>query len=266
MPDTLFQGIFDTQLTAVIAPEQFLLCVGASLVIGLVLCAMMLWRTRPSTGFAVTLATLPAVVCVVIMMVNGNVGAGVAVAGAFSLVRFRSAPGSAREIGAIFAAMGAGLMAGMGYLGYAALFALILGGITMAYHALGFGGGNAALRCRTLHITIPEDLDYTGVFDPILAQYATKSELKQVKTTNMGSLFKLTYDLTLRDGGQEKALIDTAMEIWRSPCASRRPDRPDYEQEERYETNRYATAEHFVAAQWLPEHRRRFFQQHPRIG
>ena len=143
------------------------------------------------------------------MMVNGNVGAGVAVAGAFSLVRFRSAPGSAREIGAIFAAMGAGLMAGMGYLGYAALFALILGGITMAYHALGFGGGNAALRCRTLHITIPEDLDYTGVFDPILAQYATKSELKQVKTTNMGSLFKLTYDLTLRDGGQEKALIDT---------------------------------------------------------
>ena len=189
MPDTLFQGIFDTQLTAVIAPEQFLLCVGASLVIGLVLCAMMLWRTRPSTGFAVTLATLPAVVCVVIMMVNGNVGAGVAVAGAFSLVRFRSAPGSAREIGAIFAAMGAGLMAGMGY--------------------LGFGGGNAALRCRTLHITIPEDLDYTGVFDPILAQYATKSELKQVKTTNMGSLFKLTYDLTLRDGGQEKALIDT---------------------------------------------------------
>ena len=81
MPDTLFQGIFDTQLTAVIAPEQFLLCVGASLVIGLVLCAMMLWRTRPSTGFAVTLATLPAVVCVVIMMVNGNVGAGVAVAG-----------------------------------------------------------------------------------------------------------------------------------------------------------------------------------------
>ena len=183
MPDTLFQGIFDTQLTAVIAPEQFLLCVGASLVIGLVLCAMMLWRTRPSTGFAVTLATLPAVVCVVIMMVNGNVGAGVAVAGAFSLVRFRSAPGSAREIGAIFAAMGAGLMAGMGYLGYAALFAL--------------------------HITIPEDLDYTGVFDPILAQYATKSELKQVKTTNMGSLFKLTYDLTLRDGGQEKALIDT---------------------------------------------------------
>ena len=208
MLETIFRGVFDTQLTNTITPEQFLLCVGSSLVIGLVLYVLMLWHARPSAGFAITLATLPAVVCVVIMMVNGNVGAGVAVAGAFSLVRFRSAPGSAREIGAIFAAMGAGLMAGMGYLGYAVLFTLILGGVTMAYHVLGFGGGKNVLRCRTLHITIPEDLDYTGVFDPVLEQYAARSELKQVKTTNMGSLFKLTYDLTLRDGGQEKALID----------------------------------------------------------
>lgn len=200
MIDNLFRGLFDTDMTVVITPAEFLTCLGVSLGIGLILAALYQYHTRYTRSFVVTLALLPAVVCVVIMMVNGNVGAGVAVAGAFSLVRFRSAPGSAREIGAIFAAMGAGLMAGMGYLGYAALFALILGGITMAYHAL---------RCRTLHITIPEDLDYTGVFDPILAQYATKSELKQVKTTNMGSLFKLTYDLTLRDGGQEKALIDT---------------------------------------------------------
>ena len=209
MIDNLFRGLFDTDMTVVITPAEFLTCLGVSLGIGLILAALYQYHTRYTRSFVVTLALLPAVVCVVIMMVNGNVGTGVAVAGAFSLVRFRSAPGSAREIGAIFAAMGAGLMAGMGYLGYAALFALILGGITMAYHALVFGGGNAALRCRTLHITIPEDLDYTGVFDPILAQYATKSELKQVKTTNMGSLFKLTYDLTLRDGGQEKALIDT---------------------------------------------------------
>ena len=185
MLETIFRGVFDTQLTNTITPEQFLLCVGASLVIGLVLCVLMLWHARPSAGFAITLATLPAVVCVVIMMVNGNVGAGVAVAGAFSLVRFRSAPGSAREIGAIFAAMGAGLMAGMGYLGYAVLFTLILGGVTMAYHALGFGGGKNVLRCRTLHITIPEDLDYTGVFDPVLEQYAARSELKPVSYTHL---------------------------------------------------------------------------------
>ena len=209
MIDNLFRGLFDTDMTVVITPAEFLTCLGVSLGIGLILAALYQYHTRYTRSFVVTLALLPAVVCVVIMMVNGNVGTGVAVAGTFSLVRFRSAPGTAREICAIFLAMAAGLIAGMGYLGYAALFALILGGITMAYHALGFGGGNAALRCRTLHITIPEDLDYTGVFDPILAQYATKSELKQVKTTNMGSLFKLTYDLTLRDGGQEKALIDT---------------------------------------------------------
>lgn len=97
------------------------------------MCLTTLWRTRYTKSFAVTLALLPAVVCVVIMMVNGNVGTGVAVAGAFSLVRFRSAPGSAREIGAIFIAMGTGLMSGMGYLGYALVFVLILGGMTMLY-------------------------------------------------------------------------------------------------------------------------------------
>ena len=205
MLDSLFQGVFDTELTSVIAPADFLLCVGVSLLIGLLLCATTMWRIKSSVSFMVMLALLPAVVCVVIMMVNGNVGTGVAVAGAFGLVRFRSAPGSAREIGAIFIAMGAGLIAGMGYLGYAALFSLILGGVTMLYTALHLGEGN---RNKTLHITIPEDLDYSGVFDPVLKEYTTGYTLKHVKTTNMGSLFKLTYDLTLRDPAKEKAFID----------------------------------------------------------
>ena len=205
MLDSMFRGVFDTELTSVIAPADFLLCVGVSLLIGLLLCAMTMWRAKSSGSFIVTLALLPTVVCVVIMMVNGNVGAGVAVAGAFSLVRFRSAPGSAREIGAIFIAMGAGLIAGMGYLGYAALFSLILGGATMLYTAAHLGEGG---RNKTLHITIPEDLDYTGVFDPVLREYTTDYTLKQVKTTNMGSLFKLTYDLTLRDPAKEKTFID----------------------------------------------------------
>ena len=205
MLDSFFRGVFDTELTTVIAPADFLLCVGVSLLIGLLLCAMTMWRAKSSGSFVVTLALLPAVVCVVIMMVNGNVGAGVAVAGAFSLVRFRSAPGSAREIGAIFIAMGAGLIAGMGYLGYAVLFSLILGGVTMLYTAMHLGEGG---RNKTLHITIPEDLDYTGVFDPVLKEYTTDYTLRHVKTTNMGSLFKLTYDLTLRDPAKEKAFID----------------------------------------------------------
>ena len=203
----LFSSVFTTTAST-ISPLYFLLCIGVSLVLGLLLCAMTLWRSRASGSFAVTLALLPAVVCVVIMMVNGNVGAGVAVAGAFSLVRFRSAPGTAREIAALFAAMGAGLIAGMGYLAFAVLFALIMGGATMLFTALRLGERGRKANGRTLHITIPESLDYTGVFEPVLAQYADEVHLRQVKTTNMGSLFKLTYDLVLRDAGKEKEFID----------------------------------------------------------
>ncbi len=208
MFDTIFGCVFDTVTTGVIPPSIFLLCVAVSLVIGLILCALTLRKSGCSKSFAVTLAILPAVVCVVIMMVTGNIGAGVAVAGAFSLVRFRSAPGSAREIGTIFVAMGAGLVAGMGYLGYAVLFTLILGCITLLYSVLRLGGGKSAEKNKTLRITIPEDLDYTGVFDPVLDRYALRHDLKKVKTTNMGSLIKLTYDLTLRDLAQEKAFLD----------------------------------------------------------
>lgn len=208
MLDTLFRGLFDTALTDTIAPVDFLLCIGVSLLLGLLLCAMTVWRSQFSRSLMVTLAILPAVVCVVILMVNGNVGTGVAVAGAFNLVRFRSAPGSAREIGALFVAMGTGLITGMGYLGYGALFTLILGGAMMLYNVASLHTGARRTAERTLHITIPEDLDYMGVFDPILGQYTCRYSLTQVKTTNMGSLFKLTYDLTLKDPAQEKHLID----------------------------------------------------------
>ena len=207
MLDTLFRGVFDTSLTDTIAPGDFLLCVGVSLLLGLLLCAMAMWRAGFSRSLMVTLAVLPAVVCVVIMMVNGNVGTGVAVAGTFNLVRFRSAPGSAREIAAIFVAMGAGLIAGMGYLGYAALFTLILGAAMAAYNLFSRRPAGASPD-RTLHITIPEDLDYAGVFEPVLTRFARRHTLTQVKTTNMGSLFKLTYDLTLKDPREEKAFID----------------------------------------------------------
>ena len=104
--------------------------------------------------------------------------------------------------------MAAGLIAGMGYLGYGVLFTLILGAAMMAYNAISLRPGVAGAKERTLHITIPEDLDYAGVFEPILDQYARQYSLTQVKTTNMGSLFKLTYDLTLKDPAQEKSLID----------------------------------------------------------
>lgn len=208
MLNQMFRGIFDTDMTNVIAVQDFLLCVGCSLVIGLILAVAYMCGTRYTKSFVATLAILPAVVCVVIMMVNGNVGTGVAVAGAFSLVRFRSAAGSAKEIGAIFLAMGTGIVAGMGYLGYAFLVAVLLGGVSLLYHRLDFGAGKKQDRYKTMHITIPEDLDYSGVFDKILQKYTTECELVQVKTTNMGSLFRLTYNLTLRSGDQEKEMID----------------------------------------------------------
>lgn len=157
----VFRGLFDTELTGVIALSDVLLCVASALVVGLILAAFYMYGTRYTKSFVATLALLPAVVCVVIMMVNGNVGTGVAVAGAFSLVRFRSAPGSAKEIGAIFLAMGTGLIIGMGYLAYAFLCALLLGGASALYNHLDFGAKKKAALYKTLHITIPEDLDYT---------------------------------------------------------------------------------------------------------
>lgn len=208
MLDTLFRGLFDTSMTQVIDPLSFLLCIGSALVIGLILAACYSYRTRYTRSFVATLALLPAVVCTVILMVNGNVGAGVAVAGAFSLVRFRSVPGTAREIGAIFLAMGTGLVVGMGYIGYAFLVTLVLGGVSALYSRLDFGAEKKSALYRTLHITIPEDLDYTGVFDDLLRQYAKDCRLVQVKTTNLGSLYRLTYQLTLRRADREKELID----------------------------------------------------------
>lgn len=208
MLNSIFGGLFDTEMTSVIPVSDFLICVGCSLVIGLILAFAYMVRTRYTKSFVATLAMLPAVVCVVIMMVNGNVGTGVAVAGAFSLVRFRSVPGTAKEIGALFLAMGAGLIAGMGYLAFAFLFAIILGGITTLYNCLDFGAGERNSRYKTLHITIPEDLDYTGVFDDLFSKYTSSRELVTVKTTNMGSLFKLTYNISLYDPKLEKELID----------------------------------------------------------
>ena len=208
MFDNFFKGIFDSQLTNTIKVSDFLLCLVSALVLGLVTALAYMFRTRYTKSFVVTLALLPAVVCIVIMLVNGNIGTGVAVAGAFSLVRFRSVPGSAKEICMLFLAMGTGLITGMGYLGFAVVFAVILAVITLVFSLVDFGARKNASLYKTLRITIPEDLDYTGVFDEIFEEFTSGCELTQVRTTNMGSLFRLTYDIILKDAGMEKALID----------------------------------------------------------
>ena len=130
------------------------------------------------------------------MLVNGNIGAGVAVAGAFSLVRFRSAPGSGKEITSIFLAMAVGLATGMGYSGIAAIFAVI---ITIANVILkNCGCGDGANEEKTVKITVPEGLDFEGIFDDIFEKYTSKAELQEVKTSGMGSLYKLNYKVIMR--------------------------------------------------------------------
>ncbi len=204
----IFKGIFDSEFIQVVEVTDFLLCMGVALVLGLILALAYTFRTHYTKSFVITLALLPAVVCVVIMMVNGNIGAGVAVAGAFSLVRFRSVPGTAKEICTIFLGMGAGLIAGMGYLAYASLFTLVLCLIYVLYNLFDFGSRRRSAINKTLTITIPEDLNYSNVFDDIFDEYTKSRELVKVKTSNMGSMFKLTYQITLKDVTREKEMID----------------------------------------------------------
>lgn len=154
-----------------------------------------------------TLAMLPAVVSVIILMVSGSIGAGVAVAGTFSLVRFRSAPGSAKEIAAVFIAMAIGLACGMGCPGLALLFTLIMCGVELLYSRIGFGEDRDNLQ-KALSVTLPESLEYSDIFDDLFAEYTTEAKMTRVKTTNLGSLNRLSYDITLRKPGTEKALID----------------------------------------------------------
>ena len=145
------------------------------------------------------------------MKINADaviVGTGVAVAGAFSLVRFRSVPGTAKEICVLFLAMGVGLIAGMGYLGFSVLFTVVMCTVFLIYNRVDFGSKKKAAAYKTISITIPEDLDYTGVFDDIFQTYTISHDLISVKTTNLGSLFRLTYHVTLRDGAREKEMID----------------------------------------------------------
>lgn len=206
MLNTLFQGVFGTNNISAANVPAFLACLAVALLIGGFLSFVYSYKSRASKSFLITLILLPAIVAVVILMVNGNIGAGIAVAGAFSLVRFRSVPGNAKDIASIFLAMGAGLICGMGYLGFAVLFTLILGIVMIILNSMDLGNNNTL--DKTLRIAIPEDLNFNEVFEDILNKYTKKYELVTVKTANMGSIYKLNYNITLQSAGMEKELID----------------------------------------------------------
>jgi uncharacterized membrane protein YhiD involved in acid resistance len=202
--------IFDSIIGSAdsIGLQDFLICIGFALAVGFVISLMYIYRNSHSDSFALTVALLPSIVCVVIMVVSGDIGAGIAIAGAFSLVRFRSAPASAKEIAIIFLAMATGLLIGMGFLAYAGLFAIIVCLVILAATSMNFGKPRTRSSEKELLITIPEDLDYGSEIDGLLSEYTSECELVSVRSTNMGSMFKLKYNVTLKDEAQQKELID----------------------------------------------------------
>lgn len=206
MWDKTFTALYD--ISTGITLGNYLTCVAVALILGAMIALCASFRARCSSSFLLTLAVLPAIVAVVIMLVNGNLGAGVAVAGAFSLVRFRSMPGTAKEIGMIFLAMAVGLACGIGYPVFAGIFALVMCAVVFAYSLLNFGQKRDFRQRKILRVTVPEDLDYGNIFDDLFAEYTAKAELLSVKTTNLGSLNRLTYEIVLKKSGTEKAFID----------------------------------------------------------
>lgn len=182
----------------------FLLTTLCSLLFGIIIAFMYTIQNKRSKTMSIALAVIPAIVQAIIMLVSGNIGAGVAVAGAFNLVRFRSAPGNAKDIGYIFFAMVIGFMAGMGFLVFSFIFMVVIGATLFVTAYL----VRDKTDVRNLRITLPEDLNFDSLFDDVFAKYATNVVLNRVKTTNLGSLYELSYTLELKDSTNIKSFID----------------------------------------------------------
>ena len=206
MFDTFFKSILSNNAVNSISGVELLICMFCSLGLGVLIAMIYMFRSVYNKGFVITLVLMPAIVQMVIMLVNGSLGTGVAVAGAFSLVRFRSAPGTAKEIVSIFLAMAVGLSVGMGYIGIAIIFVLIMGISIAILNISKFGNSNAYEK--SLRITVPESLDYTNMFEDIFNEYLRQWDMVQVRTMSMGSLFRLEYRITIKDISKEKQMID----------------------------------------------------------
>ena len=176
-----------------------------SLLFGLFIAMIYMFKNKYSRSMVMTLVLLPAIVQIIIMLINGNIGVGVSVAGAFSLVRFRSISGTAKEIGTLFFAMAIGFVMGLGFILYAFIFLVLIGSVYLLLTQFAFGESEGI---RTLKIKIPEDLDYEYIFDDIFQKYLRSCELIRVKTSNMGSLFELTYVVRFRLSSTSKQFID----------------------------------------------------------
>ncbi len=208
--DLLFSSVLEsadtTSSAAYISSSGFVIATIASIVLGAVIACIYMFKHSYSKNFVITLALLPVMVQVVILLVNGNLGAGIAVMGVFNLVRFRSVPGSAKDIGSVFLAMAVGLATGMGYIGLAVVLTIVVAIFNIVYVCTSFGEQKSP--SKTLKITVPEDLDFEGVFEDAISKYSNDFELISVQTTNMGSLYLLEYRVRLSETGHEKEMLD----------------------------------------------------------
>ncbi len=200
--------MFDSIYSAVVTPAQFFTMAAAALVSGFLYSWIMSFRVRSTKRFFIVSALIPFVVSAVITFVNGNIGAGVAIGGAFGLIRFRSAPGSADEIAAILVAMGSGIAFGMGCIAYGVIILLAMALLFLLLSHVHIFEHKAMEEDRLLRITVPETLEYSGAFDDAFARYLKKAESAGVKTTAMGSMFRLSYKIQMKDPAEEKMFID----------------------------------------------------------
>jgi hypothetical protein len=198
--------IFFTPNPVEMTVPVIVICTIVSFFAGIITAAAYSFRHITNKNFVITLALMPVIVQLIIMLVNGKVGTGIAVMGAFSLVRFRSVPGTAKEITSIFLAMALGLATGTGYIGYAVLFTLLINGMLVLFSVIGFG--EMGSRTRNLKIVIPENMDNTGILQDIFAEYTGKASLERVRTVSLGSLYELQYIIVLKDNDREKEFID----------------------------------------------------------
>ncbi|MBQ2444786.1 MAG: DUF4956 domain-containing protein [Clostridia bacterium] len=199
MLDSIFSNVnFDI--------KAVLIAMGAAIILGIFIGILYKISNAESGSFAVVVAILPLLVTIVIMIVNGNIGTSVAVLGAFGLIRFRSAPGSAKEICFIFFAMAVGLATGMGFFTLAVLLTMVCGLFILILEKINFGSSLSSER--ELRITIPEDLNYDDIFDDIFSEYTKSIKLEKVKTCNMGTMYELSYRIKMKDMKQQKEFMD----------------------------------------------------------
>ena len=206
----MFTNILKTATGEAISTKGALICIGIAVVLGMIVSLIYIFSDRKkkySSHFAFSLAILPVIVCVVIMVVGSDIARAISLGGVFALVRFRSVPGDSKDITNVFFAMVVGLACGMGYVTLAVVVTVLVGVIYFVLNFTQYGVRRSATK--QLKITVPENLNFNGAFDDLFAEYATNVELGQIKTTNLGTLYELTYTIDMKKGVDEKAFIDS---------------------------------------------------------